>query len=252
MNRRIIPCLTWSGGDIVKTTRFSTPEYIGDACNLVRIFSEKNVDELIFLDIDASREGRGPDLKLVADVAACCTVPLTYGGGLTSIEQISQVLYQGVEKVIIGQAAYENTDFVREAVAAFGSSTITICINYGDAGVFPSKKLYDAGNIAAAAFKLIAAGAGELILHDMELDGTGRGYNLPLLRNIVTRLPIPVVALGGAGGVDDIATLFRETGVSAAAAGYSMVYIGPCRAVLPSYPELPAALRILPSWSEPV
>lgn len=250
MNRRILPCLTWRDGDVVKTTRFGDAAYVGDACNLVRIFSEKEVDELLFLDIGASAGNRGPDMQLVTDIAATCRVPLSYGGGISTIEEIRKVLYAGVEKVVIGTAARRQPDFLRRAVDTFGSSTITVCIDYSGTA-FPAMAARGVLPPAAALEAALAAeasGAGEILLHDAWRDGSGGGYDLELLGEAATRLRIPVVALGGAADAGDIAALFRETGVSAAAAGRMMVFIGPHKAVLPSYVNSASITAPMPEW----
>lgn len=241
MDRRIIPCLTWSKGNIVKTTGFSAPAYVGDIYNLVRIYSEKQVDELILLDIDATREGRGPNLDLVTDVAASCTAPLTYGGGIHSLAQISEIIYRGVEKVIIGAAAHSHPEFVQQAVNTFGSSTITVCIDYSY-NILSMLRRRQKGRVVLSASavipyaqKMAEYGAGEIIIHCTDRDGTQRGYDTPLLGKVAEAVHVPVVGLGGAKDISDFIRLFRETKVSAAAAGSAMIYYGPYKAVLPSY-----------------
>lgn len=247
MNRRIIPCLTWSGGDIVKTRQFAAPSYVGDLFNLVRIFSEKEADELLFLDIDAHRERRGPDINLIDNVTSGCTVPLTYGGGISTVKQIADVIYRGVEKVIISSAAHADLNFVREAVNEFGSSTITVCIDYS-AGVLParskkSRLVLSPAQAAEFALKVQSSGAGEIIFHAADREGVHNGYDVSFLAQVAATLSVPVVALGGGCGIKDMTELFAASTVSAAAAGYDMIYYGPHKAVLPSYNKVLAPMQ---------
>lgn len=230
----------------MKTTGFGRGSYVGDPYNLIRIFSEKEADEILFLDIDATREGRGPNLQLVDDIASLCTAPLCYGGGIRSIEHISEVLRRGVEKVVIGTAARSVTNpyFLEEAVAAFGSSTISVCIDYSHRAVRP-RRVQSAAGATASALGAQQSGAGEIILHCADRDGMATGYDTDFLKDLSAQLTTPVVALGGARDASDIEDIFTQTCVSAAASGHGMVYLGPHGAVLPSYPEVDAAIRIL-------
>lgn len=240
---RVITCLLYKGQGLVKTVQFSKPKYVGDPINAIKIFNEKEVDELVFLDIDATKEKRKPNLKLIEEVAGECFMPLSYGGGIKSISDIREILGVGVEKVIINSSAVENPDFIREAVDKFGSSTIVVSIDYkknflGNLAVysFNATKRQKIGPIALAT-KMQEIGAGEIIFNAIDKDGMMTGYDVDFLKRAVEALSVPVIACGGAGSLDDIRKVVKEAGVAAVAAGSLFVFYGPHKAVLINYPN---------------
>lgn len=228
---------------IVKTVRFKNPVYIGDPINIVKIFNEKEVDELCFMDIDASIENREPPFKLLEEIASECFMPLSYGGGVKTLDQIKQLITLGIEKVIINSAAFTDPTFLSQAVDRFGSSTIVGCIDskkdfLGRYRIFShSKKKILPIDPLVQAQELMKAGVGELIINNVDRDGTLDGYDHSLISRIKNNLNIPVVALGGCNSVEDIHKVINQTNASAAAAGSFFVFKGPHRAVLITYPS---------------
>lgn len=243
MNKtRVIPVLLLRGKGLVKTTKFKDPSYIGDPINSVRIFNEKEVDELVFLDITATPENRGPDFELLADIAGEAFMPMAYGGGIATIGQVKRIFSLGFEKIIINSAAYTSPDLIREAVAIYGSQSIVGCIDvkktllgryelYSHSGTH--KQSVD---LKAHLRNLIALGVGEVLVNTIDRDGTMSGYDLKLLREVTSTVGVPVVACGGASGMADFVAAVKEACVSAVAAGALFVYVGPHRAVLINYP----------------
>lgn len=240
---RVIPCLLLRRGGLVKTLRFGDPKYVGDPVNAVRIFNEKEVDELALLDITATPEGRPPDFALLQDVADEAFMPMAYGGGLRNVEDLRRVLQIGFEKVVLNTAALEDRRFIRQAADVLGSQSVVVSIDVrrrmlGRAEVFTRAGTKATGlDPAAWAAEAEAAGAGEIILNSIDRDGTQEGYDLDLLRRVTSAVGIPVVALGGAGSLAHIAQALREGGAAAAAAGSLFVFHGRHRAVLISYPD---------------
>lgn len=240
---RVIPCLLWKGSGLVKTVRFKNPKYIGDPTNAIRIFNEKEVDELMLLDIEASVKGSRPNMELIKRIASECFMPLCYGGGIRSIEDISEVLAAGVEKVSLNSIALEDPQFVKLAAQTFGSSTIVVCIDYkksllGGQHVYSkSGTVKSKLNPVAFAQMMEEMGAGEIVLNSIDRDGMMTGYDLDLLSKVTEKISIPVIALGGAGNLSHMSEAVRKSGVSALAAGSMFVFQGPHRAVLISYPK---------------
>jgi len=249
---RVIPCLLLRNQGLVKTTRFKNPKYVGDPTNAVRIFNDKEVDELVFLDITASSEQRPPQFELLARMTSECFMPLCYGGGVRTIADMRKLFALGIEKVAVNTYAAENPDFIREAADIFGSSSVIVSIDV-------KKPMFGKNEVVTLGAKnrtgldpmefaqtMEARGAGELLLNSVDRDGTMLGYDLDLIRSISSSVDIPVVALGGAGSVRDLGRAIREGGASAAAAGSMFVFHGPHKAVLITYPspaELSAAFR---------
>ena len=242
---RIIPCLLLSNGGLVKTTEFLSPRYIGDPINTVRIFNEKEVDELIILDIDATSQSRDPDYVLLENIALECRMPLCYGGGIKKIEQIRKIISLGVEKVALSSIAHSAPLLIEHAVREFGSQSIVVII---DVKVNPLNGTYEVyvnnGRISTGqspaefASRMAALGAGEIVINSITLDGTMTGYDLRLASLVKDRIGVPLTILGGAGSLEDIKKLFSECGVVGAAAGSLFVYKGSLRAVLINYPTM--------------
>ncbi|HWR53203.1 MAG TPA: AglZ/HisF2 family acetamidino modification protein [Bryobacteraceae bacterium] len=241
LRTRVIPCLLLRDGGLVKTVRFKDATYVGDPINAVRIFNEKEVDELAFLDIGATPSGAGPNFELLADIASEAFIPFGYGGGITTIEQVRRLFSLGVEKVILNTAAARTPALVEEAAAAAGSSSVvvsvdvrrnwrgkpTVMINGGRDGIDREPIEY--------AREMERRGAGEILLNSIDRDGTQAGYDLDLIHAVADAVSVPVVAAGGAGNL----THFREAvdaGASAVAAGSLFVFHGKHRAVLITYP----------------
>ena len=226
----------------MKTVRFKNPTYIGDPINAVKIYNEKEVDELIFLDIDATNDGREPNFDLIQRIASECFMPFAYGGGIKSLESIRKLLRLGVEKVILNSVSAENPELLRQAAEAFGSSTIIAAIDikktfWGNYKRFVrSGKTSVSGDIIECTQKLESLGAGELFVNSIDHDGVMKGYDLEIIKRIANSVSIPVIGCGGAGSLEHMRELITTTGVSAAAAGSIFVYHGKLKGVLINYP----------------
>lgn len=240
---RVIPCLQVDRGRLVKTTSYRNPSYVGDLINSLRIFNEKEVDEISVVDISATRERRGPDFELINEMASECFMPLAYGGGITKVSEIERIIQLGVEKVILNSAALENLDLVHAAAASVGSQSVVISIDVkkrwlGGYGVFTrSGTRRIAGDLVSIVDAVTEAGAGELLLNAIDKDGTMGGYDHALIKAVTARTTLPVIAAGGASGPADLVCAVQQSGASAVAAGALFVYRGPHRAVLLSYPS---------------
>lgn len=237
---RVIPCLLLRGTGLVKTVRFADPKYVGDIVNAVKIFNDKEVDEIIILDIEAHARRR-INWELVTSTASEAFMPMCYGGGVTSVDDIRRLLKAGIEKVSINTAAHENPRLIEEAARTFGSQSIVagIDVKKGFLGrtqvVTHGGKRKQAPDPVAWAKAVERAGAGEILLTSVDRDGTQSGYDLELVRQVTSAVRIPVIACGGAGKVQHFAEAI-QSGASAVAAGSLFVFHGPHRAVLITYP----------------
>lgn len=244
---RITPCLLVHNGGLVKTVGFKEPKYVGDPINAVKIFNEKETDELIVLDIDATVNGAEPDYKLIAHLAAECRMPLCYGGGIRNAEQAKRIIGLGVEKVSISAAALADLPLISRIAAAVGSQSVVVVLDVkkrllgGDHDVWTHNGTRNtrrsALEVAAEAESL---GAGEIVLNSIERDGRMQGYDLALAARLREAIHIPMTVLGGAGSLADIGKLIETCGVIGAAAGSLFVFKGAYRAVLINYPDTAA------------
>ena len=252
LKTRAIPCLLLKDAALVKTIRFENPSYVGDPGNAIRIYNEKEVDELIFVDITAGIEGRPPAFDLIERLAAECFMPLAYGGGITSVVQMRELFRRGVEKAAVNSAAIANPGLIREAAGEFGNQAIVVSIDAArladgsyevrTAGGRQSSGMDPRSWAEAAA----ALGAGEILLTSIDRDGTMEGYDLELIRQVSGAVDIPVIACGGAGKVAHLGEAVREGGAAAVAMGSMVVYFGRNRAVLISFPSRRELARTLP------
>lgn len=240
---RVIPILLLQGSGLVKSVKFKDFKYIGDPINAVRIFNEKEVDELAILDITASAEGRRPDPVRIREIVSEAFMPVAWGGGISTPAEVEMLVKNGVEKVVLNYHAATNPSLVRDAAATVGSQSITVSIDvksdfWGRKRVYlkngQQKTDFDPVDFAQ---RMEAAGAGELLVNSIERDGTFSGYDLDLIRTIAQKTGIPVVAAGGAGSIDDFRAAVVDGGASAVAAGSMFVLQRPHRAVLISYPS---------------
>lgn len=243
LRTRVIPCLLLRNGGLVKTVKFADPKYVGDPVNAVRIFNEKEVDELVFLDISATAADRGPNLELVRDIATEAFMPFGYGGGVRTIEQVAALVAAGVEKVVLNTIATERPGFVREAARLVGSSSVVVSVDVkrsllGRYEVVSCNASRRTGlDPVEWARRVEDLGAGEIFLTAVDRDGTQKGYDVSLLRQVTEAVTVPVVASGGAGRLADFRAAVYEGGASAVAAGSMFVFHGKHRAVLITYPE---------------
>ena len=239
---RIIPVLLLKNKGLVKTKCFKKPRYIGDPINAVKIFNDLKADELVFLDILASKENRTISLDFIKKVGEEANMPFSVGGGIKSIEEIRKIIEAGAEKVILNSIVMSNSDFLNKAVEEFGSSTVVVCIDH-KRNIFGKSKLFTNSKIKTPNFtplefaKLVESkGAGEIIIQSVDKDGCMEGYDVNTIKEISENISIPVTALGGAGKLLDMTELMRCTVVNGLAAGSLFVYHGPRRAVLVNYP----------------
>ncbi len=239
----MIPCLLKRGGGLVKSVRFKAHRYVGDPMNAVKIFNEKEVDELIVLDIDAARTGAPIDRDALRRMAEECFMPLCYGGGVRSVADALAVVGAGVEKVAVNHAALRDPALVSALADALGRQSVVVGIDVKKP-LFGAARVYDhvAGRVTDLpviehAQRMVERGAGELLLTAVDRDGTGRGYDVELVARVARAVTVPVIACGGAGRLEDLAAAVRAGGASAVAAGSLFVFHGPHRAVLINYPD---------------
>jgi cyclase len=240
---RVIPVLLLKNLGLVKSVKFSNHRYIGDPINAVKIFNDKRADELIFLDISASKEDRLVALDFVHKVGDEANMPFAVGGGIKSIQDIRKILENGAEKVVLNTFVCKNPYFIKEATDAFGSSTIVVCLDikknffgkYEIVYLNARKKLKQ--NVIEFAQMMADYGAGEIVIQSVDNDGTYQGYDIELIKQIACAVTIPVVALGGAKDYNDLSLAANKGFASAVGAGSMFVYHGPRKAVLISFPN---------------
>jgi cyclase len=238
---RVMPCLLLKGKGLVKTIKFKDPTYLGDPINAVRIFNEKESDELIFLDITASLEKRSVYLDVVRQIGDECFMPFAVGGGIRSIQTIRDILSAGAEKVVINSYAAENPVFIQEAASIFGNQSIVISIDV-KRKIFGTYEVYTYSASKSTKLEPVEfsklmedMGAGEIVINSINQDGTRDGFDLDLIRAVSSAVSIPVIACGGAGNLDHIIEAINN-GAAAVAAGSLFVFHGRRRAVLINYP----------------
>jgi len=247
---RVIPCLSLLNGGLVKTKKFKNPVYVGDPINAVRIFNEKEVDEIAFLDIGATVFGKEPDYDLLADIASEAFMPFSYGGAITSTDQILRLFSLGVEKITLNSVVGVRPELVSEAAAIAGSSGVVVSMDVRRGLLGKSFVHTHSGkrNLKCDPVKYAKMaenlGAGEILLNSIDRDGMMQGYDLELIEKISSAVNIPVVALGGAGEVSHFSDAIQH-GASAVGAGSMFVFHGKHRAVLVTYPEYSQLERVL-------
>lgn len=238
---RIIPCLLIEQDYLVKTVKFKYDKYIGDPINTLRLFNEKEVDEIIFLDIKASKQDTEPNYGLLKDLASECFMPMSYGGGVTTLQQIEKILSIGIEKIVVNNFALQNSDFLKNAVKNFGSTTIIGAIDikrsfFNKVEVFSHPKNKNSGiKLSDHLNKVLDAGVGEIFINDVDRDGTYTGFDLNLIKKLSDNIDVPMIICGGASNYNDLAKAL-QAGASAVAAGSIFIFHGPHRAVLITYP----------------
>lgn len=240
---RVIPVLLLKNAGLVKTVGFKDAKYIGDPLNAVKIFNDKEVDELIFLDILATPQNRSIPLDLLKEIAEECFMPLSYGGGIKTLEDIRKILKIGIEKVIVNSQLFNDLNFLKAAIDQFGSSTIVASLDVKK-NFWGKYELYShGGKVNTKKDPLIFAkelndlGVGEIMINSIDRDGTMKGYDLELISTVCSEVQVPVIACGGASSIDDFEKAVSQAGASAIAAGSMFVLHGKHRAVLISYPK---------------
>lgn len=251
LRSRLIPCLLVHNNGLVKTQQFRDPKYVGDPINAVRIFNEKEVDELIVVDIDASAQQRQPDLKLIQNLAAECRMPLCYGGGVASADIAAKIIGLGVEKVAVSSAVVANPALVSELAAAVGSQSVVVVLDVKKSmlGKYSVHTHNGKRNTKLDPFSLAlqfqALGAGEIVINSIDRDGTMQGYDMSLVEKMRHTIDLPMTVLGGAGHLADIEALTSKYKIIGAAAGSLFVFKGKYRAVLINYPTGDEKLRAI-------
>jgi cyclase len=244
LRSRIIPCLLIHDGGLVKSTNFQDYKYVGDPLNAVRIFNEKEVDELMVIDIDASVNGREPNFELIKKMASECRMPLCYGGGIKTVEHAKKLVSLGAEKVAISSGAIEKPNILLEIGKAIGTQSVVIVLDVKKKKIWGGYEVYVYNGIKNTkndpfdlAEELEKIGIGELVLNNIDLDGTMKGYDIELCKRMRERISVPMTILGGAGSLSDISGAIKHLGVVGAGAGSLFVFKGKYKAVLINYPD---------------
>lgn len=246
LRTRIIPCLLIRDGSLVKTVRFRNPVYVGEPVNSAKIFNEFMVDEMFVLDISATKDRTGINLRLLGDLASECFMPVGYGGGISTLEQVEAILKLGFEKVVVNSAAMNNPGFISDVARVFGSQCVVAAIDVGQS-IFGRRSCYSvSGRINSGldpvdwAIKIEEAGAGEILLTSINREGTWSGFDVSLVRDVVKNTSVPVIAHGGAGSMKDIDVVLGEGGASSVAIGSMVVYQKKGSGVLVNFPAVKA------------
>lgn len=241
---RVIPCLLVKSGGLVKTVGFGNPKYVGDPINAVRIFNEKEVDELIVVDIDATVQNREPNYAMIGNLATECRMPLCYGGGVSTVEQVLKIISLGVEKVAISASAVQMPELISEVAERVGSQSIVVVMDVKKSGFLRRYEVFTHNGTkgtgldpVAFAKRVEALGAGEVVVNSIDRDGEMKGYDMDLVVRVREAITLPLTVMGGAGSLNDIEGLIRNFGIIGAAAGSLFVFKGKYRAVLINYPS---------------
>ena len=244
LRSRITPCLLVHKKGLVKTVEFGNPKYVGDPVNAVKIFNEKEVDELIVIDIGATVEGRGPDFNLIKNLAIECRMPFCYGGGITTVDQAKKIISLGVEKVAISSAALSNPQLLKEIGNAIGKQSLVVVLDVKKKGLFGNYELYTHNGKKSSKYKLKEyltilneIGIGEIVVNSIDEDGKMKGYDFKLYDIVRDLTSMPITILGGAGSIDDIRVAIERYKTIGVSAGSLFVFKGKYKAVLINYPD---------------
>jgi cyclase len=241
---RITPCLLVHNNGLVKTVKFKDPKYVGDPLNAVKIFNEKEVDELIVLDIDATAQNREPDFTLIKNLALECRMPLCYGGGVTTVDHARKIISLGAEKVAISSKAISNPEIIPQIARAIGTQSVVVVLDIQKRGLFGKYELVTHNakkstgkNPIEFAQQIEKLGVGEIVINAVDQDGVMKGFDMALINSIRQAVSVPITVLGGAGSLDDIKTVIEKFGTIGVAAGSLFVFKGIYKAVLINYPN---------------
>lgn len=243
LQSRLIPCLLVHNKGLVKSVKFQDYKYVGDPINAVRIFNEKEADELMVLDIDATAKGREPDYKMIENLANECRMPLCYGGGITNAEQAEKIFNLGVEKIALSSTAIQNPLVIKEIAERVGSQSVVVVIDIkkkflsGYEIYICNGKKKTSVNLEQFVQEIQNMGVGEIVINSIDKDGVMKGYDLSLIEMIMPLVTVPLTVLGGAGSLEDIKTLVQKFGIIGAAVGSLFVFKGKYKAVLINYPK---------------
>jgi cyclase len=248
---RVMPCLLMDQGELVKTVKFKSPSYVGDPVNAIKIYNEKEVDELVILDISASVNRTSIQFSKLQEITDECFMPLSYGGGIRDFEDVKKIFKIGIEKVILNSYAFENPEFITKIAEYYGSQSVVIAMDikknfWGNYHVYShsAQKEYKLSPEEHVK-KMEQYGAGEIFVNSIDKDGTWEGFDITLVRKITETVNLPVIACGGAGNLDHIAQVVKEGGASAVALGSMAVYQKKGMGVLINFPERKALEKIL-------
>jgi cyclase len=240
---RIIPCLLVHNKGLIKTVKFKEPKYVGDPINAVKIFNEKETDELMVLDIDATVQNREPDYKMIENIASECRMPLCYGGGIKTVEQATRIFNLGVEKIALSSSAIENPKLVSDIAKEVGNQSVVVVIDVKKK-IFGGYDIYTHNgtkktkiDLEKFIVELQFLGVGEIVINSIDNDGAMKGYDLNLIEKIKPLVNVPMTALGGAGSLADVKTLIEKFGIIGCSAGSLFVFKGKYKAVLINYPN---------------
>ena len=253
LRSRVIPCLLVHNKGLVKTVQFKNPKYVGDPINAVKIFNEKEVDELIVLDIDASKEQRGPNFSLIEKLAIECRMPFCYGGGVTSAEDAKKIINLGAEKVALSSAVINDISLAGRIGQSVGVQSVVVILDVLKQGLFKSDYEIVINNgtkktgikVQEFVSNLNKIGVGEIVINSIDKDGTMNGYDFKLARQVRDNCDVPLTILGGAGSLEDVKSLINEFNIIGAAAGSLFVFKGKYKAVLINYPSPKEKLQLL-------
>lgn len=241
--KRIMPCLLYDGNGLVKTVKFKNPSYVGDPVNAIKIYNEKEVDELVVIDINASKQKRKPNFDKISDMAGEAFMPFAYGGGVKTYDDFARLYKMGVEKVIVNSLIQEQPEVIKKVVADYGAQAVVGCIDFKKAlmgGKAPHSYI---GNkikytlVDYAKYLTTNIGVGELMLYSVDKDGTWEGFDYETIAKIAQAVDVPVIASGGCGSVEDLRKVLYEAGANAAALGSMAVYSKKGMGVLINFPE---------------
>lgn len=253
LRSRVIPCLLVHNKGLVKTVQFKNPKYVGDPINAVKIFNEKEVDELIVLDIDASKEQRGPNFSLIEKLAIECRMPFCYGGGVKSAEDAKKIINLGAEKVALSSAVINDISLAGRIGQSVGVQSVVVILDVLKQGLFKSEYEIVINNgtkktgikVQEFVSNLNKIGVGEIVINSIDKDGTMSGYDFKLARQVRDNCDVPLTILGGAGSLEDVKSLINEFNIIGAAAGSLFVFKGKYKAVLINYPSPKEKLQLL-------
>ena len=251
LQARVIPCLQIIDGGLYKTTQFKNPKYIGDPINAVKIFNEKEVDELMVLDITATKSNKEPNYELLKQLASECFMPLAYGGGITNFKQASQLFELGIEKIAINTSAINNSNLISEIVQVYGNQSIIVSIDikknfFGKPCIYTNNGTKNTGlDLFVYLEKLESLGVGELLITDIDREGKWIGYNIDLLKSITDKVKMPVIINGGCGNIDHISDAINIGKANGAAVGSMAVYQKQGMGVLISFPKYSDLEKVL-------
>lgn len=241
--KRMIPCLLYDGSGLVKTVKFKNPSYVGDPINAIKIYNDKEVDELILIDINASRQKRRPNFEKIADMAGEAFMPFAYGGGVKTYEDFATLYKLGVEKVVVNSLIQENPDVIKRVVADYGAQAVVACIDFKKPLFGPKSPFSHVGHkikqdlVSYAQYLTNDLGVGELMLYSVDQDGTWEGYDTEITAQVLSKVNVPIIACGGCGSVADLKKILYEVNVNAAAVGSMAVYSKKGMGVLINFPS---------------